>query len=286
MVTVFGWGRESSTSAYAVSHSKSNPFVQAAKVWMNPDSDTASVSEWTFTYATELNGWQLASNLTGTILNDALVLNIKGGDPYLTSPYGLNLNTENYRYLTVTMKNRTSDTEGRVSWRTNSETSYAASKYASFMLAPKDSIYREYKIDLGANTKWYGRIAEIRLDPVENITSGKVEITSVKFTNEVTDVQEESSEKIPAEFCLEQNYPNPFNPVTIIKFQIPESMGGNVVLKVYDLLGREVATLVNEEKAPGIYNVEFNASSLSSGVYFYKLSVNSFSEIKKMMLLK
>jgi len=92
------------------------------------------------------------------------------------------------------------------------------------------------------------------------------------------------SNEIPSSFSLNQNYPNPFNPVTKISFDIPKS--GLVTLKVYDVVGKEVATLVNDVKNPGNYIVNFNASALSSGVYFYKLESNGFSAVKKMMLIK
>jgi hypothetical protein len=88
----------------------------------------------------------------------------------------------------------------------------------------------------------------------------------------------------PVNYTLSQNYPNPFNPTTKINFALPKS--GLVTLKVYDIVGKEVATLVNEVKNAGSYSVDFNASNLSSGMYFYKVSVNGFSEIKKMMLIK
>src|SRR5690606_25293751 len=90
--------------------------------------------------------------------------------------------------------------------------------------------------------------------------------------------------EIPERFTLEQNYPNPFNPATNIKFSIPK--GSFVKLAVYDMLGREVAKLVNSELQAGTYNYDFDGSKLSSGVYFYKLESNSFSETKKMMLIK
>ncbi len=89
---------------------------------------------------------------------------------------------------------------------------------------------------------------------------------------------------VPSVYTLSQNYPNPFNPTTKINFALPKS--GLVSMKVYDILGKEVATLVNEVKNAGNYTVDFNASSLTSGVYFYKVSVNGFSEVKKMLLLK
>jgi hypothetical protein len=85
-------------------------------------------------------------------------------------------------------------------------------------------------------------------------------------------------------FALIQNYPNPFNPTTTIKIAIPKS--SFISLKVYDLLGREVATLVNEEKTAGNYEAEFNGSTLSSGIYFYKLQTENYTEVKKMILLK
>jgi Secretion system C-terminal sorting domain len=97
-----------------------------------------------------------------------------------------------------------------------------------------------------------------------------------------TSVEEDNV--IPAEFVLYQNYPNPFNPSTKITFVIPKSSLVN--LKVYDILGKEVATLINEEKHSGTYEVEFSAANLPSGVYFYKLQAGGFVETKKMVLLR
>jgi len=88
----------------------------------------------------------------------------------------------------------------------------------------------------------------------------------------------------PTKYSLNQNYPNPFNPVTRINFELPKQ--GFVTLKVYDIIGREVKTLVNEVKAPGAYSVDFNGTELASGVYFYKIQANDFSEIKRMVLIK
>jgi hypothetical protein len=89
---------------------------------------------------------------------------------------------------------------------------------------------------------------------------------------------------IPSVYSLAQNYPNPFNPTTNIKFSLPK--GGYVTLKVYDLLGKEVATLVQDPYEAGTYVVDFNASALASGVYFYSLESGSFNETKKMLLVK
>jgi Secretion system C-terminal sorting domain len=97
-----------------------------------------------------------------------------------------------------------------------------------------------------------------------------------------TDIEENIA--IPEVFSLSQNYPNPFNPTTVITYSIPEV--SNVKLKVYDMLGREIKTLVNKEQNAGVYNIEFNAANLSSGVYFYKIEAGSFVASKKILLLK
>ena len=89
---------------------------------------------------------------------------------------------------------------------------------------------------------------------------------------------------MPTEFVLKQNYPNPFNPKTVISFQIPTE--GLVNLVVYDVLGNEVAILINEQKSAGSYDVDLDASQLTSGIYFYKLTAGEFSSTRKMILLK
>ena len=89
---------------------------------------------------------------------------------------------------------------------------------------------------------------------------------------------------IPTSYALEQNYPNPFNPSTTINYQIPKD--GLVSLKIYDALGREVKTLLNEYKSTGKHSVQFDASHLASGVYFYSIHAGDFVDVKKMMLIK
>lgn len=96
------------------------------------------------------------------------------------------------------------------------------------------------------------------------------------------DVREDS--RLPLEYRLYQNYPNPFNPTTEIRYQTSDV--GRVVLNVYDILGRKVTTLVDEIQSPGLRSGTFNATTLPSGVYFYRLTARSFVETKRMMLLK
>jgi len=109
-----------------------------------------------------------------------------------------------------------------------------------------------------------------------------------KYDSVITNVGENKND-LPTVFSLEQNYPNPFNPSTTIKYSIPTDVRGEmqeVSLMVYDVLGKEVATLVNTKQSAGSYEVEFNASKLTSGVYFYRLTSGSFVEVKKMMMIK
>lgn len=134
---------------------------------------------------------------------------------------------------------------------------------------------------------------------IENYRTGNVWKTMMKnkvivdglqrigFTT-VTDIAEDRS-AAPGNFALMQNFPNPFNPVTTIKYSIPQNGiddGTKVLLKVYDLLGSEVGTLVNETKKPGEYSVQFSVGRFSSGVYFYRLTAGNFIETKKMIVLQ
>lgn len=92
------------------------------------------------------------------------------------------------------------------------------------------------------------------------------------------------NEQLPKPFSLGQNYPNPFNPTTIISYQLPVS--SNVTLKIFDILGREVATIVDEFRKAGYYKEVWDASNYASGVYFYKIAYNKFTSIKKLAVVK
>lgn len=118
-------------------------------------------------------------------------------------------------------------------------------------------------------------------DDIEKIHSG--------FWNQtvdiVTTVKGPPGQALPSKFSLHQNYPNPFNPITTIQFDIPKQ--SRVSIRVYNILGKEIATLVDEEKAPGIYTIQFDGGSLPTGVYFYRLETpDGFAATRKLMLLK
>ncbi len=130
---------------------------------------------------------------------------------------------------------------------------------------------------LNPNADYYWRVSASN----ENGTSAYSDLGTFS-TGTVTGI--EDNQLSISEYRLEQNYPNPFNPETKISFTLPSA--GYVSLRVYDMLGREVAVLVDEYKDTGIYNYLFNAASLSSGIYFYQLQANGFSQIRKMTVIK
>ena len=163
-----------------------------------------------------------------------------------------------------------------------------------------DSDFALVKYDQNGNTVWVATYPRpggsddpnaITLDQEGNVylagwmglSSLDADYLTVKFSQETVSVPE-NGETLPNRFILYQNYPNPFNPITRISYTIPEL--SFVELKLYDVLGNEVATLVNEEKQSGYYEVEFNSKNLVSGIYFYKLQAGNFVESKKMILLK
>jgi len=120
--------------------------------------------------------------------------------------------------------------------------------------------------------RWYGPFyAPTSL--VHAVVNGKL-ISSVDMT----------SAGVPSEFTLEQNYPNPFNPSTTVKYELPRT--SHVNLSVFDILGREVSVLVNDKRDSGVYEVNFDASNLASGVYFYRLQAGDYVATKRLLLLK
>jgi hypothetical protein len=129
-----------------------------------------------------------------------------------------------------------------------------------------------------------------------DITVGQVyyyKVSAIDFAGNESDYSAEetvsgldtqANSDVPTEFVLAQNYPNPFNPSTSIRFNVPKL--SHVKMVIYDVVGREVATLVNEMKQPGSYEAVFNAENFASGVYFYRFEAGDFTDVKKMVLIK
>jgi Bacterial Ig domain/Carbohydrate binding module (family 35)/Secretion system C-terminal sorting domain/Cellulase (glycosyl hydrolase family 5) len=140
----------------------------------------------------------------------------------------------------------------------------------------------------GSTTQWLEKDTLVDLVQGQNtiqmeLSWGWMQVDYLSVPSDIVLAVKDNS-NIPQTYSLQQNYPNPFNPSTTIRYQIPKA--GFVKLRVFDILGNEVATLVNEYKSPNNYEAKFDASRFASGVYFYQLTVNNFVSIKKMILLK
>lgn len=147
--------------------------------------------------------------------------------------------------------------------------------YFDFHTKVKDS-----KPDLGPlSLIWEGVVS---YTVWEDSSDGRINLFGIKRIDPLGDVKDESTSN--KDFNLLQNYPNPFNPITTIQYTLSKRQ--SIAMKVFDVLGREAATLINEEKQPGVYEVEFDASELSSGIYFYQLKAGSAIQTKKMILIK
>jgi len=111
------------------------------------------------------------------------------------------------------------------------------------------------------------------------------------FTLAVVEVNSDAGQSLPSSFKLYQNYPNPFNPSTTIKFAIPElnqdqTIGSDIIIKIYDVIGNEIEELIKRECSPGVHEIRYNASKLTSGIYYYQLKSENFVQTKKMILVK
>jgi hypothetical protein len=140
--------------------------------------------------------------------------------------------------------------------------------------------------DLGKYRFYSGTSGYVRLGDSSSIGGQPIIFDAVKwiYIDSVETAIKDANVSLPNKYTLEQNYPNPFNPTTIINYSIPQT--SFVTLKIYDGLGKVVASLINEQKAAGNYEAEFNGSKLSSGIYFYRLNAGNYSETKKMILMK
>lgn len=159
---------------------------------------------------------------------------------------------------------------------------------------PPDTIYQSWNFT--GNSVPHHSKENVRMNlwlfngiPPSNMQEAEVIIYDFSFSEFPIGITKISSE-VPDGYLLYQNYPNPFNPVTTLEFGISNLLasrsGGFVSLKIYDILGKEIAALVNERLSPGKYKVEFDGSGLASGVYFYRLQTNNFNETKMMTLIK
>lgn len=395
------------------------------------------IREWEWNFTSGKEGWTDLNMMSGSVSNSIYFLRINGNDPFMVGMQGIDLDASIFRYIRIVMKNMTSDKQGRLYFTTSTSPAFSEDKSVGFDLVASDTNYTAYLLDMSSDIKWRGRVTQLRLDPVQYVSSGSIELHQIKampvlpgkaagsndgkglyseyFTNRTLDgipaatrtnenisfnwssggpeingilvkdnfsvrwkgsIEPAYSEEYefytisdegirlwmddslliddwqphteketrafytleagkkyelqveyyegtgvsraeagwssysqyrehlplsamfsggtdgladelhgtPAGYRLYENFPNPFNPVTRIKYSLEKT--GNVILKVYDMLGREVSTLVSGIQNAGEHTVGFDASALTSGIYIYKIQSGSFSAVKKMTLIK
>ncbi len=160
-----------------------------------------------------------------------------------------------------------------------------ASSWTTISLDPVTEVITELRIVMSSSqqTSTFFAAVEFGMDNLKYNFASQNPVSIYSFENEVVTAVEKTA-SIPTAFRLEQNYPNPFNPTTTIKFHIPSA--GHVSLKVYDINGKEIATLTDQYVPAGNSLVEIDASNLASGIYFYRLQAGNFTATKKMILMK
>jgi len=218
-----------------------------------------------------------------------------------------NYGYKNHMWWTYSNPSKTLDTSYAI-WRANltEEGNYEVFTYIPFSNATyvlykiyhKDgfdtvsinqSNYSDEWVSLGKYNFAAGNTGYIRLGDATGIAGQEMVFDAVKWSYLGPLVGVEKEEIIPTEYSLSQNYPNPFNPVTTVRYTIPSNVKrekSNTKLMIFDVLGRAVVELVNELKEPGTYEVSWDASGITSGIYYYRLTAGEFSETKKMILLR
>ena len=205
-------------------------------------------------------------------------------------------NFENF-WSNALVQTRSSDNHPRIVWGPYQENGITVQQYKVYRKYGS-SAWQQFATVSSTTYQYLDESVYLTIPGGQAGTDVQYKVTAVYNTNSETsptnivtvNVQGEQIEKKGNSFIniesyiLDQNYPNPFNPSTKISYSIKEE--GLVTLKVYDVLGKEIAILVNENKAAGIYEAEFNASQLPSGMYIYKIQAGSFSDVKKMLLTK
>ena len=244
-----------------------------------------TTTKWDFNKG--LNGWNLINGLSDTLSDSSVTFPIVGWPyPVVVSPTNLNVNANEYKYLSFTMKNNTIGNVAAFYWSTNTDAVFRGSRsLTSIPVTPMDSMYTTYVVDLSKDSLWTGVIYQIRLDPVRQGSSGTISLRQIALLQ--TPLIVAADQQIPAmprKITLLQNYPNPFNPTTQIEYSVPRR--ANITLNVYNVLGQKVATLFSGMRTAGSYVATFNASKCASGVYFYVLHEGSNSVTKKLLVLK
>ncbi len=275
-------------------------FLFAANTWLSAQILNGDFEQWA---DGEPDGWFTNNDFTTTITpstenhsgnysvkGEVIVTSVLGVDipifPFLQSFTGI---TESARYTTLTGYYKFVSRNDSIYIRIQMLKNGQIIGYGDLTIQNEQSSFVKFQV----NINYYNNdlpdtsIITVGLEDLPG-TGGDYNgsyflLDDLAFSNVATGVEQQKGIN-PNIFYLGQNYPNPFNPITTISFDLP--VQSHVTLKVYNLLGQEIATLKNEVKPAGSYKETFNASSLSSGIYIYKLSAGKFNSSKKMILIK
>ncbi|OGU76013.1 MAG: hypothetical protein A2W11_06355 [Ignavibacteria bacterium RBG_16_35_7] len=252
---------------YGVIH---NSMTLQAHVYLSEDEGDS----WDFLGHAPVYHTAIHLSTLGLFSNGNILTGIPG-DPYWVSPYGLFLSVDSSQ-----------------SWAQVSTLSVQAGLRleSGGMLIGTDSLGVFLFSDEGDNLGSYNEgltdlnIHSMLIDESDYIYIGTDDGLWRRPLSEIVTSIKENPNKLPLNYTLKQNYPNPFNPITSFTYSIPDE--ANVTIRVFDITGNEIETLVKEEKPAGTYEIMWNAENLPSGVYFYQLSASEFITTKKMILLK
>ena len=226
----------------------------------------APVDIWNFD--TDLEGWTLTKNLTGTVTDSILSLQIEGADPFMTSGSGLQIDAEIKKVVEVKMKNGTNTSSGRIYWVRDTDKAFGIGTSQSFEITPEDNDFSTYSIDLTDHLNWNGTVTRIRLDPSNEATSGTMDIDFIKVIEKVSTALETASALPSARI-----FPNPAKGYVVVEASSPSrlvvtTINGTVVRRIDNLKVRE--TISTSDWAPGIYIVQVSGQE---GIETLKLLV-------------
>ena len=267
--------------------------VEAALNWINTQNAPAVTifednAENGFANWTTNQGWNNTTQYSYSPVNsftDSPGGNyINKADNSMTLKNVINVSTYNSLTLSFWHRYNTQATKdfGRVEVSTNGGVNWVQVKSYSGVLSSMTKVEIDVTNFKSANFKIRFRLTSDKSTVADGWYVDDIKITGKTSGAQITKAGKDDN--MPGNYSLGQNYPNPFNPVTKIKFEIPKS--GFTTLKIFDILGKEIKTLVNESLQPGTYEATFDGSQLTSGIYFYKITAGDFLETKRMMLIK
>ena len=235
-------------------------------------------TSWEFNVDDDSECWVPWNQLSSFLVSGgSMKTSSSGTDPQMLMNSALDIDASLYRNIELRMK-ASAGNVASIYFTTIADKEWNENKVKNFNII-SGSTYVNYNLDMGALSTWTGRISQLRFDPSD--IDGDIEIDYIRLIQTVNAIADNCTLNY---FLLSQNYPNPFSNTTEIKYTIPES--NQVKLTVFNLMGKEIADLINEYQSIGSYTVTFSHPNLPNGIYFYSINCGAFSETKKMIVLR